>query len=139
MFLIEAQGLEGRVEHECHLKTSITEEYRKLVKNRNIESNKPKRTVQMIDDVQEGVKIGLVPHIQESKLLNKSKKMSLDNRRERLPKEELRDLLFTAFEKYTHWHIKDLVEFTKQPNVRAINVCFFLYIWGIDFFKRSIG
>lgn len=39
------------------------------------------------------------------------------DKRERLPREELLNLIFQAFAKYEHWTLKSLVENTKQPQV----------------------
>ena len=36
-------------------------------------------------------------------------------KRERLPKEDVMNMLFSAFEKHTYWALKGLVDYTKQP------------------------
>ena len=39
----------------------------------------------------------------------------MDQKTTRMPKNELMDLLFTAFEQYPYWSFKGLVEYVKQP------------------------
>lgn len=109
---------EGKVEREFQTRPVLNEDYRTLMKNRNEDSNKPKRSIQVVDNVQDGVKLGIVVPISENDLLmRKKKKNAPELKRERLPKPELMDLLFAAFEKYTHWSLKGLVEYSNQPTV----------------------
>lgn len=177
-----AIAVEGRIEHECHLRPShITTEYRQLMKMRAKKSEQPRRTVQLIDPTVSGsgssrqrmttaasvmgggassgsgmgmgmgmgivgssgssglggsgsgsgssgggglssesggLPLGLLAPVNEANLLKRSKRRhSPDQKRERLPRAALLDLLFSAFERYSHWNLKGLVEYTRQPTI----------------------
>jgi transcription initiation factor TFIIF subunit beta len=105
------------VEREFQLRPVLNEEYRQLMKLRNEDSNTPKRSIQVVDSVQGGVKLGIIVPLNENELMKKKRKQLPDQKRERLPRPELMDLLFSAFEKYTHWNLKGLVEYSQQPTV----------------------
>lgn len=45
------------------------------------------------------------------------KKRKFEEKRERMEKEELIDLIFTTFESATYYDLKTLVAITKQPTV----------------------
>jgi transcription initiation factor TFIIF subunit beta len=110
--------IRGKVEQECQLKPIMNEEYRNVMKQRNLEANRPRRSVQMVDSTSSGIRVGLIPHVNESELLLKKKrKFEPELRKERLPKAEVMDLVFKAFEKFAHWTLKGLVEHTQQPTV----------------------
>jgi phospholipid N-methyltransferase len=64
-------AIEGKIEHECHLKPKITDEYRRMMRKRSEETNKSKRSIQVVDSVQNGIHIGAIPHATESELINK--------------------------------------------------------------------
>lgn len=113
---IEALMIRGKVEQECQLKPILNEEYREIMKQRNIESNRPRRSVQVVDSGSAGIQVGLIPHVNETELLLKKKrKFEPELRKERLPRAEVMDLVFKAFEKFAHWTLKGLVEHTQQP------------------------
>lgn len=110
--------IEGKIEQECLVKPIINDTYKQLVKERNVKSNQPKRTIQYLDQERTDVKYGVLAPVSENILLTKKKqKFSSEHKRERLPRAELLDLLFTAFEKYPRWTLKGLVNYSKQPVV----------------------
>lgn len=110
--------IEGKIEQECLVKPIINPTYKQLVKERNAKSNQPKRIIQYLDQERTDVKYGVLAPISENTLLTKKKqKFSSEHKRERLPRAELLDLLFTAFEKYPRWTLKGLVNYSKQPVV----------------------
>lgn len=118
---LEALMIRGKVEQECQLKPILNDEYRSIMKMRNIESNRPRRTVQVVESGSAGIQVGLIPHVNETELLLKKKrKFEPETRKERLPKAEVMDLVFKAFEKFAHWTLKGLVDYTQQPTV-ALN------------------
>lgn len=118
--LLEALMIRGKVEQECQLKPILNEDYRGIMKMRNIESNRPRRTVQVVESGSAGIQVGLIPHVNESELLLKKKrKFEPETRKERLPKAEVMDLVFKAFEKFAHWTLKGLVDHTQQPTVMS--------------------
>lgn len=47
------------------------------------------------------------------------KKKKEDGKRARADKQQVLDMLFSAFEKHQYYNIKDLVDITKQPVVRT--------------------
>lgn len=113
--------IRGKVEQECQLKPILNEEYRQVMKQRNLESNRPRRTVQVVEPTSAGIQVGLIPHVNETELLLKKKrKFEPELRKERLPKAEVMDLVFKAFEKFGHWTLKGLVEHTQQPTVNVL-------------------
>lgn len=117
-WLKEALMIRGKVEQECQLKPILNDEYRQVMKLRNIESNRPRRTIQVVDTGSAGIQVGLIPHVNETELLLKKKRrFEPDSRKERLPKAEVMDLVFKAFEKFAHWSLKGLVDHTQQPTV----------------------
>lgn len=113
--------IRGKVEQECQLKPILNDEYRSIMKMRNVESNRPRRTVQVVESGSAGIQVGLIPHVNETELLLKKKrKFEPDTRKERLPKAEVMDLVFKAFEKFAHWTLKGLVDYTQQPTVSLL-------------------
>lgn len=115
---LEALMIRGKVEQECQLKPILNDDYRSIMKMRNVESNRPRRTVQVVESGSAGIQVGLIPHVNETELLLKKKrKFEPDSRKERLPKAEVMDLVFKAFEKFAHWTLKGLVDYTQQPTV----------------------
>ncbi|KGG51383.1 hypothetical protein DI09_37p200 [Mitosporidium daphniae] len=113
-----AIAIEGKIEHECHLRpSSVNQAYRDVIKARNLHFNKPKRTLQLIDSIKEGVGASFMRPLPQSVVLTGGRrKIPVELRRERLPKEALLDFLFTAFEKFKYWNFKDILEYTKQPS-----------------------
>lgn len=108
--------IEGKVEQECQLRPILNEQYRDVMRRRNETANRPRRTVQMVDVESRDIQVGLIPHVSEYEMLSKRKKRyEPEMRRERLPREEVMDILFRAFERIPHWTFKALEEHTRQP------------------------
>jgi transcription initiation factor TFIIF subunit beta len=116
-----ATAIEGRVEQECHMKPNLNEEYRAMLLQRTIEANRPRRTVQLVDNRTSAVQVGLIPHVRESELLARRRQRlgEPDQRRERLPETEVMNMLFKAFEQYPLWSLRGLSEHTQQPVVHV--------------------
>lgn len=116
-----AVRIEGKVEQICSMNPlGVGEEYRRVMRARNEEANRPKRTIQLVHDEQESARVGMVKHVNEHEMLmRKKRKNEPDLRRERLPREDVIDLIFRAFERIPHWTFKGLIEETQQPSVRA--------------------
>lgn len=114
-----ATAIEGRVEQECHLKPVLNDEYRAMLHQRTAEANRPARTIQVLDGSESGIRVGLVPHVRETDLLNRRRQrvVEVDQRRERLPEAEVMNMLFRAFEETPHWTLKGLSDHTRQPIV----------------------
>lgn len=112
----EALSIAGKIEHECQIKPRMNKEYKALMERLNYETRQPKRSMVLLEQEPSGVKVGTAAHVKESKLLNiKKSKYSSDNKRDRMPKPELMDILFKAFEQHAFWSIDDLVKKTQQP------------------------
>lgn len=115
-----AMMIEGKVDKEFYMKPVLNEDYRQIMQKRNEESSRPKRTIQVVDDVQGGHRIGLIRPVNELELLKIQKAKTIpDEKRERLPRKEVMDILFRAFERMPHWNFKGLVEQTQQPTVQS--------------------
>jgi len=111
----QALLVEGKVEQECHLKPVLNEQYRDVMRRRNEVANKPKRTIQVVD-AQGATVPGFVKHVSEHQVRAKERRRyEPELRRERLPKVEVMDILFRAFERIPHWTLKGLVDHTQQP------------------------
>ncbi|KZT00944.1 transcription initiation factor IIF beta subunit [Laetiporus sulphureus 93-53] len=115
--------LTGRVKHECHLKqASLTAQYRQRVKQRTIAANTPKRKTKPIEEAMLGrgnVKMltsGAAPNAPMSLYKPKPKlQKGQYERMARMPRDQLLDELFRAFQEHEFWAIKALRERTQQP------------------------
>lgn len=116
-----ATAIEGRVEQECHMKPQLNDEYRAMLLQRTVEANRPRRTVQLVDSRTSAVQVGLIPHVRESDLLARRRQRlgEPEQRRERLPEQEVMNLLFKAFEQYPLWSLRGISEHTQQPVVHV--------------------
>ena len=113
-----AMMIEGRVDKEFYMKPVLNEEYRKVMHQRNEEASRPKRSIQVVDSVEGGHRLEVLKHIREFDLLKAKKaRTTPDEKRERLPRQEVMDMLFRAFERMPHWNFKGLLEQTQQPTV----------------------
>ena len=54
--------------------------------------------------------------------LEYDRKKKEDGKRARADKQQVLDILFSAFEKHQYYNIKDLVDITKQPVVKQLLV-----------------
>lgn len=119
-----ATAIEGRVEQECHMKPQLNDEYRAMLLQRTVEANRPRRTVQLVDNRSSAVQVGLIPHVREADLLARRRQRmgEPDQRRERLPETEVMNQLFKAFEQYPLWSLRGLSEQTQQPVVHVREV-----------------
>jgi transcription initiation factor TFIIF subunit beta len=112
-----AIDITGKVDQECLVKPIMNEEYRKLLKERVESSNRPKRSIQVLHQEQSDIQYGLLAPVKENVLLSKKRqKFSMEYKRERLPRADFLDLLFTAFERKTHWTLKGLLDYSHQPH-----------------------
>ncbi|PWN20677.1 hypothetical protein BCV69DRAFT_277372 [Microstroma glucosiphilum] len=117
-------GLSGTPSNRA---ASFTPEYREILRRRKLESTKPKRTVKMLDDADDGAHNMLMAGLGQGHMKNKSassfivqnpKPTASSAQKEkftRLPKNELLDFLFNCYERYTYWTIKALRDETHQP------------------------
>lgn len=111
----EALGIQGKVEQECHMIPVLEDErYRTLLRARTEAANRPKRTIQLVD---EHHRAGMVEHVSEHSLLagQAKRRTEPEMRRERLPRGEVINMLFKAFERYERMSLGDLLTHTQQP------------------------
>ncbi|KAI8978392.1 transcription initiation factor IIF, beta subunit-domain-containing protein [Pilobolus umbonatus] len=113
--------ISGTVHHECAATPTQSSRYRNIMRERVLEAGTPQRTVQILGQDNQPVFVpGASSHMPNSSFSDfvTSKKHKPDNKEKatRLPRNELMDLLFAAFDKYPYWSFKGIVEHTKQPN-----------------------
>jgi len=102
-------SIEGSVEYQCDVKPLDSQVYRHLVRERVEKTKMRERALIPIEENQVGsFKI-------DKQRLHDPKKRRMEDRRERMGKEELMDVLFTIFEEKTHFDLRTLVERTDQP------------------------
>ena len=122
-----AVSIAGSIQYEFHVSPEMDEDYRRIMKERSTSSVTPRRTTLFVDESLSSTKFNILAPINESKLLHRStkRKLSPESRRERLPRPELMDLLFRAFEREPYWSLKGLSDHSNQPTV----LCFVYFIF----------
>ncbi|KAF9122836.1 hypothetical protein BG015_005457 [Linnemannia schmuckeri] len=119
----KATSILATIKHECAVTPNPgSPEYREIMRERTLEANKKGgRHVQIIGDNNRvdtaGGRGGMfLPGMGvRNGFIQKKVKVQMDQKTTRMPKNELMDLLFTAFEQYPYWSFKGLVEYVKQP------------------------
>ncbi|PVU89584.1 hypothetical protein BB559_005029 [Furculomyces boomerangus] len=112
-------SLTGTIHHECTVTPTLDDNYQQIMRKRIFNYSKPNRTVQVLGATHKNSRMYSPGLLKNQTVLSSRKKYAMgisDSRMERIPRNELLDLLFTAFEKYTYWTFKGLVEYTKQPS-----------------------
>ncbi|CAO1624273.1 unnamed protein product [Sympodiomycopsis kandeliae] len=112
--------------------SSFTPEYREILRRRRLEASKPKRTVKMLDESDTGANNMLAAGlgsgynstsgsgnntfiVSSSSSKGKPGQSSGREKFTRIPRNELLDILFGCYERYTYWTLKALRSETKQP------------------------
>ncbi|KAI8084208.1 transcription initiation factor IIF, beta subunit-domain-containing protein [Gilbertella persicaria] len=114
------KAISGTIHHECTATPSEASAYRDIMRKRVREAGTPQRSVQPIGQTNQpmfvpGASSGM-PNSNFSDFVT-TKKPKLDKEKAtRMPRNELMDLLFAAFDKFPYWSFKGIVEHTKQPN-----------------------
>lgn len=113
-------GIEGTVQHECNIVPIVDEDYRFIMRQRREEAEKPKRTTQYFEHsgknrILENVH-GKFFATSNPTAAPKRRKME-DIRKDRLPREEVIEMIFKAYETHPHWSLKGMTEHLKQPTV----------------------
>ncbi|KAG0301342.1 hypothetical protein BGZ98_008437 [Dissophora globulifera] len=120
----KATSILATIKHECSV-TPLpgSEEYRSIMRERNIEAaKKGGRSVQILGPRNNADPAGgrggmFLPGVGiRSGFIQKKAKVQMDQKTTRMPRNELVDLLFKAFEEYQYWSFKGLVEYCKQPH-----------------------
>ncbi|XP_007246735.1 general transcription factor IIF subunit 2 isoform X2 [Astyanax mexicanus] len=105
-------ALEGVVVQRAECRPAASENYMKLKKLQIEESLKPHRFSQQLD---KAVTTNYKPVANHAYNLDYEKKKKEEGKRARADKQQVLDMLFSAFEKHQFYNIKDLVDITKQP------------------------
>uniref|UniRef100_A0A8C5JPX7 General transcription factor IIF subunit 2 n=1 Tax=Junco hyemalis TaxID=40217 RepID=A0A8C5JPX7_JUNHY len=107
-------ALEGIVVQRAECRPAASENYMKLKRLQIEESSKPVRLSQQLD---KAVTTNYKPVANHQYNIEYEKKKKEDGKRARADKQQVLDMLFSAFEKHQYYNIKDLVDITKQPVV----------------------
>ncbi|XP_016297648.1 general transcription factor IIF subunit 2-like isoform X2 [Sinocyclocheilus anshuiensis] len=105
-------ALEGVVVQRAECRPAVSENYMRLKKLQIEELSKPMRFSQQLD---KAVTTNYKPVANHAYNLYYEKKKKEEGKRARADKQQVLDMLFSAFEKHQYYNIKDLVDITKQP------------------------
>ncbi|KAG0037274.1 hypothetical protein BGZ82_002819 [Podila clonocystis] len=119
----KATSILATIKHECAVTPQPgSAEYREIMRERNIEAaKKGGRSVQYLGESTKADPQGqrgsmFLPGVGiRSGFIQKKVKVQMDQKTTRMPRNELMDMLFSAFEQYPYWSFKGLVEYVKQP------------------------
>ncbi|CAB4432194.1 unnamed protein product [Rhizophagus irregularis] len=102
------------------VKPTFGVDYSRKVRQRTLQAATPMRRIKIIGDnenrgayVPPGASAAAIAKF--GNLVQKKPKVSIDQKTTRMPKNELIDLLFGAFEKFTYWTLRGLKDYAKQP------------------------
>ncbi|XP_071344915.1 general transcription factor IIF subunit 2-like isoform X2 [Trachinotus anak] len=105
-------ALEGVVVQRAECRPAVSESYMRLKRLQIEESSKPARLSQQLD---KAVTSNYRPVANHAYNLEYERKKKEEGKRARADKQQVLDMLFSAFEKHQFYNIKDLVDITKQP------------------------
>ncbi|MFT7817955.1 general transcription factor IIF subunit 2 isoform X1 [Arapaima gigas] len=105
-------ALEGVVVQRAECRPAVSDSYMKLKRLQIEESSKPVRLSQQLE---KAVTTNYKPVANHSYNVEYEKKKKEEGKRARADKQQVLDMLFSAFEKHQYYNIKDLVDITKQP------------------------
>ncbi|XP_060755008.1 general transcription factor IIF subunit 2 isoform X1 [Neoarius graeffei] len=105
-------ALEGVVVQRAECRPAANENYMRLKRLQIEESSKPHRFSQQLE---KAVTTNYKPVANHAYNLDYEKKKKEEGKRARADKQQVLDMLFSAFEKHQYYNIKDLVDITKQP------------------------
>ncbi|XP_042314311.1 general transcription factor IIF subunit 2 isoform X2 [Sceloporus undulatus] len=109
---LEKLSLEGIVVQRAECRPAASENYMKLKRLQIEESSKPVSWTMQLD---KAVTTNYKPVANHQYNIEYEKKKKEDGKRARAEKQQVLDMLFSAFEKHQYYNIKDLVDITKQP------------------------
>ncbi|XP_034049045.1 general transcription factor IIF subunit 2 isoform X3 [Thalassophryne amazonica] len=108
----DKMALEGVVVQKAECRSAVDDNYMKLKKLQIEESSKPVRLSLQLD---KAVTSNYKPVANHAYNLEYERKKKEEGKRSRAAKQQVLDMLFSAFEKHQYYNIKDLVDITKQP------------------------
>ncbi|XP_048833838.1 general transcription factor IIF subunit 2b [Brienomyrus brachyistius] len=104
--------LEGVVVQRAECRPAVSENYMQLKRLQIEESSKPVRLSQQLE---KPVTTNYKPVSNHTYNVEYEKKKKEEGKRARGDRQQVLDMLFSAFEKHQYYNIKDLVDITKQP------------------------
>lgn len=105
--------LEGKVSKEVFISPVFDEKYFNL----KMTQDKQNRSVVKIIDYASNKRLEKYTTLSEmDALTRRRKKLLQQNKRERLARPEVMDIVFRAFEIQDHWTVRDLADYSGQPN-----------------------
>uniref|UniRef100_A0A674MQI4 General transcription factor IIF subunit 2 n=1 Tax=Takifugu rubripes TaxID=31033 RepID=A0A674MQI4_TAKRU len=107
-------ALEGMVVQRADCRPAVNENYMRLKRLQIEESSKPTRLSQQIQNPVTNYK-PVANHSYNVRKLAANTSKKEEGKRARADKQQVLDMLFSAFEKHQYYNIKDLVDITKQP------------------------
>ncbi|KAI8988589.1 transcription initiation factor IIF, beta subunit-domain-containing protein [Mycotypha africana] len=114
------KAISGTVHHECTATPAQFGTYRNIMRKRVLEAGTPQRSVQILGQNNQPVFVpGASSSLQDtgfSNFVNTKKQKTEKEKATRMPRNELMDLLFAAFDKFPYWSFKGILEHTKQPS-----------------------
>ncbi|CAG5857993.1 unnamed protein product [Menidia menidia] len=110
--LLDKLALEGMVVQRAECRPAVSESYMKLKRLQIEESSKPVRLSQQLS---KPVTSNYKPVAIHDYNREYEKRKKEEGKRARATKQQVLDMLFSAFEKHQYYNIKDLVDITKQP------------------------
>ncbi|XP_076839653.1 general transcription factor IIF subunit 2 isoform X2 [Brachyhypopomus gauderio] len=105
-------ALEGVVVQRAECRPAANENYMRLKRLQIEESSKPHRFSQQLD---KAVTSNYKPVANHANNVDYERRKKEEGKRARADKQQVLDMLFSAFEKHQYYNIKDLVDITKQP------------------------
>ncbi|XP_064413811.1 general transcription factor IIF subunit 2 isoform X2 [Latimeria chalumnae] len=105
-------ALEGIVVQRAECRPAPGESYMKLKRLQIEESSKP---IRLSLQLEKPVTTNYKPVSNHQNNIDYERKKKEDGKRARADRQQVLDMLFTAFEKHQYYNIKDLVDITKQP------------------------
>lgn len=108
-------SVEGIVHNEATISPIVDDHYRKIMQKRTLAASKPRRQTQVLDENSEKEAFRMTSNESNSFVMQPIRKKTVQEKRERLPREEVISLIFQAYEKYEYWNFSGLVDYTNQP------------------------
>ncbi|XP_062866967.1 general transcription factor IIF subunit 2 isoform X2 [Trichomycterus rosablanca] len=105
-------ALEGLVVQRAECRPAASENYMRLKRLQIEESSKPQRFSMQLE---KPVTTNYKPVANHTNNLDYDKRKREEGKRARADRQQVLDMLFSAFEKHQYYNIKDLVDITKQP------------------------
>lgn len=104
-------AIEGKVMQRAECLPIADDNYMKLKRSQLEINNKPKREIVLLQNVVMAYK----PRSDHISNMEEKRHKKEQEKRSRVDKDRVMDMLFAAFEKHQYYNVKDLVGITKQP------------------------